>query len=57
MLRVMLPSLMTEKIITEKTSVIFSHIAPSLHKPHKEAMKTVEKMGAILAYDGMNLEI
>ena len=57
MLRVMLPSLLTEKIITNYTKVIFSHIAPSLHKPHKETVKTVEEMGAILAYDGMNLEI
>jgi len=57
MLRVMLPSLKTEKIITEKTSVIFSHIAPSLHKPHKETAETAREMGAVLAYDGMNFEI
>lgn len=57
MLRVMLPSLMTEKIITEKTSVIFSHIAPSLHKPHTQTAEIVREMGAALAYDGMKLII
>ncbi|MBQ8392897.1 MAG: MBL fold metallo-hydrolase [Clostridia bacterium] len=57
MLRVMLPSLKTEKIITDKTKVIFSHIAPSLHKPHAEIVRTAEQMGAIVAYDGMELSI
>ncbi|MBQ9744085.1 MAG: MBL fold metallo-hydrolase [Clostridia bacterium] len=57
MLRVMLPSLKTERIITDKTKVIFSHIAPSLHKPHADIVKAAEEMGAIAAYDGMELSI
>ena len=57
MLRVMLPSMKTEKIITEKTRVIFSHIAPSLHKPHKELVETARELCAEVAYDGEIIEI
>ena len=57
MLRVMLPSMKTERVITEKSKVIFSHIAPSLHKSHKETEGIAKEMGAVLAYDGMKIEI
>lgn len=57
MLRVMLPSLMNEGMITDKTRVIFSHIAPSLHKPHCEIVKTAEELGASVAYDGMEINL
>ena len=57
MLRVMLPSFRSEGIITDKTKVIFSHIAPSLHKPHSEIERTAAEMGAVAAYDGMEMII
>ena len=57
MLRVMLPSLRTEGAITDKTKVIFSHIAPSLHKPHAEIVKTAKELGASVAYDGMEISL
>ena len=57
MLRVMLPSLRSEGMITDKTKVIFSHIAPSLHKPHAEIVKTAKELGASVAYDGMELSL
>jgi len=57
MLRVMLPSLRSEGMITDKTKVIFSHIAPSLHKPHAEIVKTARELGASVAYDGMELTV
>ncbi len=57
MLRIMLPSMRTEKIITDKTAVVLSHIAPSLHKSHKETDIIARELGAILAYDGMKIEI
>ena len=57
MLRVMLPSLRGQGIISDKTKVLFSHIAPSLHKPHTEIVKAAREMGADAAYDGMELTV
>ena len=57
MLRVMLPSLKGERAITDKTKVIFSHIAPSLHKTHTEIVKTAKELGASVAYDGMEISL
>ena len=55
MLRLMLPSLKTVGIIDEHTQIYLSHIAPSLHKPHEEIEKSVEKDGFKVAYDGLEL--
>ncbi len=57
MLRVMLPSLRGEGVITDKTRVIFSHIAPSLHKPHTEIVKAANELGATVAFDGMEITL
>lgn len=57
MIRLMLPSLKTAEIIDDKTKIYLSHIAPSLHKPHKETAEIARSMGAILAYDGMKINI
>ena len=57
MIRQLLPTLKTNKIISEKTKVFLSHIAPSLHKPHKEIVKSVINDGVDVAYDGLVTEI
>lgn len=57
MIRLMLPSLKNEKIITEKTMLYLSHIAPSLHKPHKEIEQIASEFGAGVAYDGLKIKI
>jgi len=56
MIRLMLPSFKTVGIVTGKTKVYLTHLAPSLHKPHDETVKIVEPMGAIVAYDGLETE-
>lgn len=57
MLRLMLPTLKNEKIITEQTKIFLSHIAPSLHKPHGEILKTANGFGADVAFDGLKMRI
>jgi len=57
MIRLMLPSLKTVGIISDKTEVYCTHIAPSLHKPHDEICETVGEFGAKVAYDGLEVEI
>lgn len=55
MLRVMLPSLKTWGITDEHTQIYLSHLAQSLHAPHDETVKRVEKDGLNVAYDGLKL--
>jgi outer membrane receptor for ferrienterochelin and colicin len=57
MLRVMLPSLRTFGVTYENTKVYFSHLAPSLHASHSETEKIANKMGAHVAYDGLQIQI
>ena len=57
MLRVMLPSLRTFKVIDEHTEVYFSHLAPSLHAPHEETAKIADEMGAKVARDGLEFSV
>lgn len=57
MIRIMLPTLKNEKIITEKTKLYLSHIAPSLHKSHYEIEQIANELGANVAYDGLKIEI
>lgn len=57
MIRLMLPSFRKVKIIDENTGVYLTHLAPSLHKPHDETVEIVKPMGAIVAYDGLEVEI
>lgn len=57
MLRVMLPSLRTFKVIDELSNVYFSHLAPSLHATHEETAKIAAEMGANVAYDGLEINI
>ena len=53
MLRLMLPSLRTVKIIHDQTRIYLSHLAPSLHKPHDETEEIAGAFGAHVAYDGL----
>ena len=57
MIRLMLPSLKKTEIIGEKTKIILSHIAPSLHKPHSETEKIAAEFSATAAHDGMKIRI
>ena len=57
MIRVMLPSLKTWKVVKDSTKIYLSHIAPSLHKPHQETEKLIETDGLKLAYDGLQVNI
>ena len=55
MIRLMLPSFKTFGLINESTSVILTHLAPSLHKPHDEIQKLFEKDSITVAFDGLKL--
>lgn len=55
MIRNMLPSLRTINAVTSKTKIFLSHIAPSLHKSHKETCRIVKQDGLIPAYDGLEI--
>lgn len=57
MIRIMLPSLKTIKAIRDDSVVILSHMAPSLHKTHAETEKIAKEIGALAAYDGMEISI
>ena len=57
MLRVLIPSLKSIKAINDETKVYFSHLAPSLHKPHEETEKIAHTLGASVAFDGLCVEI
>ena len=55
MLRVLMPSLKNFGVITDDTQIYLSHIAPSLHKPHKEIEQSVQSNGWKVAYDGLKV--
>ncbi|MBQ8163277.1 MAG: MBL fold metallo-hydrolase [Clostridia bacterium] len=57
MIRLMLPSLMSAKIINNETKIYLSHIAPSLHKSHKETELIAKEFGAFVSYDGLDMEV
>ena len=57
MIRLMLASFKTFKITKDDTLVYLSHVAPSLHKPHKETAEALIKENMHLAYDGLTVEI
>ena len=57
MIRLMLPSLKSWGTITEESQIYLSHLAPSLHKSHKETVKIVSEDGLNVAYDGLKIEI
>ena len=56
MIRLMLPSLKTVEAIDDNTKIMISHLAPSLHKSHKETSEIISDFGTV-AYDGLTVEI
>ena len=57
MLRLLLPSLRGFGTLDEHTKVYFSHLAPSLHKPHAETEAIAREMGAHVAHDGLRITV
>lgn len=56
MVRIMLPSCKTVKLINDDTKVYVSHLAPSLHLPHEKTAQIMRKIGVEVAYDGLETE-
>ena len=56
-IRMMLPSLKTWGVVGDKTKIYLTHIAPSLHKPHEEIVKSVKNDGICVAFDGLKINI
>lgn len=56
MIRLMLPSLRTVGMIDDRTQILLSHLAPSLHRPHAETEAIVAPLGLRVAYDGLTVE-
>ena len=57
MLRLLLPSLRTVDALRPDTAVYLTHIAPSLHQPHRDEAPRLAREGLILAHDGLTVEI
>ena len=54
MIKLMMPTLRMEKIVTDKTKVYISHLAPMFHrKPHDEICESLQEVGVLVAYDGL----
>ena len=56
MIRLMLASFRTQRVVAEEGVVCLSHIAPTLHTPHAELVEILKKDGMIAAFDGMVIE-
>lgn len=57
MIRLMVPSFLTDKIANEQTKIVMTHLARTLHKPHDVICEQVAADGYIVAFDGMELSI
>ena len=57
MIRLLLPALRYNRMITPQTNIVLTHLAPSLHRPHAETVQIVEKDGMVVAYDGLTIDI
>ena len=57
MIRLLLPALRYNRMLTPQTNIVLTHLAPSLHRPHAETMQIVEKDGMVVAYDGLTIGI
>ncbi|MBR6693727.1 MAG: MBL fold metallo-hydrolase [Clostridia bacterium] len=57
MVRLIVDSMRTLKIINESSRIILSHIACCLHKSYEETCKIVAKDGFIVGFDGMRIDI
>lgn len=56
MIRMMLKSF-REFHICDQGRIYISHIAPSLHRPHEEIVRTLKYDGIEVAFDGLEIEI
>ncbi len=57
MIRLMLASFRSEKVVTDRSIVCLSHLAPSLHKSHEETCRILAADGMTAAFDGMVLNL
>lgn len=57
MIRLMMPSLKVWGTIGDDSAVYISHIAPSLHRCHKETEDILKEIGVKVAYDGLKLSV
>ena len=57
MIRMMIPSFKVWGTINDNTKIYLSHIAPSLHKPHAEIVKSVLADGMEVAFDGLEVNV
>lgn len=55
MIRLLLASYRKYKVIAPEGLVYLSHIAPTLHAPHVETEKLLDKDEILLAYDGLTI--
>ncbi len=57
MIRLLLPALKRWGTIADNTEIYISHLAPSLHLPHKETAELLKKDGVKVARDGLKIEV
>jgi L-ascorbate metabolism protein UlaG (beta-lactamase superfamily) len=53
MIRCMIKSMEKKGFFPETCKIYISHMAPSLHAPHKEIVRNLEKDNIFVAYDGL----
>lgn len=56
MLREITEEIRVQKVISENGILVASHLARTLHLPHKETAEILEKFGVVCAYDGLTIE-
>ena len=57
MIRQMLPSFAATGVTDGHSKVYLTHLAPSLHEPHERTQAICAEFGALVAYDGLRLEV
>ena len=57
MLECMMETFVARKVATEKTKLLATHMARTLHTSHEETVKRLEPLGVIPMYDGAIIEI
>ena len=57
MIRLLLPSLRTIGATDGNTAIWISHLAPSLHRPHRETETLLAADGVRVAYDGATVDL
>lgn len=56
MIRLMAESFRTQNVVADNGILCISHLARTLHKPHKETASGLGNEGYLVAYDGMSLD-